>query len=490
MSVSLKSGLSSDVATVGATSKGLYSELKDSSGNDIAKGHREQIPTTQEALLIAGKNDDIAVMLRVDRKGNQLMGNYIPELVENYEGATVNVQKWTATVSGFAQAQTTAGGINITNTGSTTSGAHSILQSQRLFSRFPRVPLQIKRRLRHSMVANSVLDFGFGVPATSTLIVPNGVMFRITSSGTIQGVITANSSEVAIGSLVSTVASNGNSIGGNLNMSNSYYTSNYFVYDVILDDDNAVFTVQDTFTGEVIGKLSLLVPNSVYKAWGATALPAYIRVFNSAIPASTPIVIESEMQILSLDWRLTPDMPQVAGSLGLSAGRNPFTGAQLENHTNSTAPTSATLSNTAAGYTTLGGRFQFAAVAGAVTDYALFGFTVPAGSRFICEGVTINAYNTGAAVATTTTVLEWSAGFNSSAVSLATANIVRRQIGTQSFAVGAAIGAAATPIDINFITPEVVESGRFLHIILNMPIGTATASQVIRGQVLVKGRFI
>lgn len=78
-------------------------------------------------------------------------------------------------------------------------------------------------------------------------------------------------------------------------------------------------------------------------------------------------------------------MSQAAGNLSMSAGRNPFTGAQLENHTNSTAPTSATLSNTAAGYTTLGGRFQFAAVAGAATDYALFGFQVPAGSKFLCE---------------------------------------------------------------------------------------------------------
>jgi len=183
-------------------------------------------------------------------------------------------------------------------------------------------------------------------------------------------------------------------------------------------------------------------------------------------------------------------MSQAAASLGMSAGRNPYTGAQTENHTNSTAPVSATLSNTAAGYATLGGRFQFIAPAGAVTDFALFGFAVPVGSRFICEGVRIESYNTGAAVATTATVLEWAVGFNSSAVSLATANIVRRQCGVQSFAIGAAIAAPAPAIDITFATPEAVESGRFLHVILNVPIGTATASQIIRGQVSVKGRFI
>lgn len=92
----------------------------------------------------------------------------------------------------------------------------------------------------------------------------------------------------------------------------------------------------------------------------------------------------------------------------MTAGRNPFTGAQLENHVNSTAPTSATLSNTAAGYATLGGRFQFAAVAGAATDYALFAIAVPTGSKFLCEGIHIELYNTVVAVATTPTIFEWS----------------------------------------------------------------------------------
>lgn len=490
MGVTVKSGVSSDVATVGATSKGLYAELKDSQGNDIAKQQREQIPTTQEALMIAGKNDEIAVMMRVDRKGNQLMGNYVPELIENFEGATVNVQKWSPASTTFVPTQTTLGGYSFNSTTLTTLSAVSILQSQRLFYKLPRVPMQLKTRLRHSMVSGAIADFGWGVPATTTLIVPNGVCFRLTNSGQLQGVMTVNSVEIAIANIVSMVASNGNSVGGNLNMSNAYYTSNYFVYDIIIDDDNAVFTVQDTLTGEIIGKLSLPVPNNQIKMWGATALPVYYRLFNNTAPASAPVFILTELQALSLDWRLTPDMSQAAGNLGLSAGRNPFTGAQLENHTNSTAPTSATLSNTAAGYTTLGGRFQFAAVAGAVTDFALFGFQVPAGSKFLCEGIHIETYNTVVAVATTATVLEWSMGFNSSAVSLATANIIRRQVGVQTFPVGAAVGATATPIDVTFQTPEVVESGRFLHVILNVPIGTATATEVFRGVVMIKGRFI
>lgn len=464
--------------------------INDSAGNRVGKQQREQLTSTSEFLPMAIKNDDISVGLRGDRKGNILIGNYIPEIQENFEGATVNVQKWTPANTTFAPTQATLTGYNFNPTSLTTASAVSILQSQRLLTKLPRVPLQLKSRIRHSMVAGSVADFGFGVPTTTTLIVPNGTMFRMTSSGIIKGVVTFNSVETAIGDIISTVSSNGNTVGAALNMSAAYYTSGYFVYDIVVDDDNAVFTIQDTLTGEVIGKLSLTVPKDQLKMWGATSLPVYHRVFNSVAPTTGPVFICTELQALSLDWRLTPDMPQIAASLGLSSGRNPFTGAQLENHTNSTAPVSATLSNTAAGYTTLGGKFQFAAVAGAVTDYALFGFQVPAGSRFICEGITINTRNTVVAVATTATTLEWAMGFNSSAVSLATANIIRKQVGTQVFAIGAAAEAVAPTIDVTFTTPEVVESGRFLHVILTIPVGTATATEIFRGQVMIKGRFI
>ncbi len=474
----------------GDSNGSMFARLKDAAGNGIGKLHRALIPATQEALMVAVKNDQMAVMQRGDRKGNQIIGNYIPELQENFEGATVNVQKWSPAAATFVAAQTTLAGYNFNSTNLTTVSAYAILQSQRLFSKIPRVPLQIKWRKRHSMVSGAIADFGFGVPATTTLIVPNGTMFRLTNSGVVQGVITYNSVEIAIGNVISQVASNGNTIGGNLNMSASYYTSNYFVYDLIIDDDNAVFTIQDTQTGEMIGILSLPVPVAYQKMWGATALPCYDRIFNNTAPASAPVYLLTEMQVLSTDWNLSPDMSQIAASLNLSAGRQPFTGAQNENHANSAAPASATLSNTAAGYTTLGGKFQFVAVAGAETDYALFGFTVPAGSRFLCEGVHIELYNTVVAVATTPTIFEWAMGFNSSAVSLATANIIRRQIGCQNFQVGAGVGASATPLDVLFGTPEVVESGRFVHVILKMPVGTATATEIFRGQVLVRGRFI
>jgi hypothetical protein len=171
------------------------------------------------------------------------------------------------------------------------------------------------------------------------------------------------------------------------------------------------------------------------------------------------------------------------------AFRLPTDNSQTANHTNSTSPASATLANATAGYATLGGRWQFAAVAGAATDYALFAFQVPTGFRFFLRRVSISTVNTGAAVATTAHIFDWSLGVKSTAIDLATASLRRIPLGIQALLSGAAIGAVANDLNREFDPPIVIDAGEYIHIILQMPVATATASQVIRGDVVVDGYF-
>ena len=230
-------------------------------------------------------------------------------------------------------------------------------------------------------------------------------------------------------------------------------------------------------------------------------LPYAARIVTSAgAPLSAP-----SLQVASVTTYLTASNINMPGPHQLSGGgrgayQSPTTTfTQTANHANSTSPTSATLSNTAAGYTTLGGRYQFAAPAGAATDFALFGYQVPTGLQLRVTGIRISACNTGAAVATTATILDWGIAANSSAVSLATTDALgpppttwqprRIPLDTQGFIIGAAIGACAPTIVHQFTTPVVVDSGRFFHVIVQVPVGTATASQVIRGDVMVEGYF-
>lgn len=174
---------------------------------------------------------------------------------------------------------------------------------------------------------------------------------------------------------------------------------------------------------------------------------------------------------------------------GRGSHLNPSTGASTVNHANSASPTSATLANATAGYATLGGRWQFAAVGGAATDYALFGFQVPSGSKLYVTGIAISTVNTGAAVATSATILDWSVSANSTSVDLGAGAPRRVTVGTQALLSGAAIGAMANDVVRGFDPPLYVASGNFFHVILQMPVGTATASQVLRGDVQVNGWF-
>lgn len=169
---------------------------------------------------------------------------------------------------------------------------------------------------------------------------------------------------------------------------------------------------------------------------------------------------------------------------------------QLANHANSTSPVAATLSNTAAGYAKLGGRYSFASIAGAATDYALFAYQVPSTARLFITGIRIDAMVTGAANATTATILDWGLGINATAVSLATADSGavwaprRIPLGMMGCLAAAAIGQKLDPqIEVNFPTPLVVEASRYVHVILQIPVMTATASEVIRGDVMINGYF-
>lgn len=169
---------------------------------------------------------------------------------------------------------------------------------------------------------------------------------------------------------------------------------------------------------------------------------------------------------------------------------SPVDGTSIVNHTNSAAPASAALSNTTPSYTTLGGKFQFAAVAGGETDNILFSFQVPAGFRMWVEGIRISALlNMGATVATTPSTVEWAAAIGAAA-SLADGSQRRSELGIQSLPVGAVIGATSGADIVRFFDPAwVLNPLQFMGIILKNVVGTATGSQIIRGQVDFTGFF-
>jgi hypothetical protein len=182
------------------------------------------------------------------------------------------------------------------------------------------------------------------------------------------------------------------------------------------------------------------------------------------------------------------------------ANADPSSGSQLTNISNSLAPSLASLSNTTASYSTLGGQFSFNIPTGAETDYCLFAYQVPSTSVLRITDVIINTRASGSTNTNNQCSIEWSIAVNSSGASLATTPNppIRTSIGVQTNGVNGGllggsigIGNTYTPsnVSLSFKVPLICEASRYVQIITKIPIGTSASNQQIRGTVTILGYF-
>lgn len=474
MGIILIGGTSGASQDVDATPKAARGIIYDANGNVLSRQDKSSYPATPAGIPMLGKyRDTIARIPRVSASGNLGILNDEFLLYDPIEGSAVNTNIWTQSTSTFTIAQATHAITLNSGAGSTTSGAFAIHTSNRQFLKVPGSPLIYRTRARVNWFANAVAEFGFGTPSGVTTTISDGAFFRKTTAGQLQAVVSFGGTETT----------------QNLGAIN---ITDFYDYHIIVDEQYVQFIVIDstgTIVSDVIQNIGVVTQAFI---WSVTHLPVFYRLYNNTAPATPPTLVIGGISVVTKDISTNKNWASQMASLTKNVVTSPTTFAQLANWANSAAPASATLSNTAAGYTTLGGLWQFAAVAGAATDYALFGFANPTPYQMYVTGIKIDSLVTGAAIATTATILQWGIAVNSSAVSLATAGTyppMRVPIGLQGFIVGAAIGTTPNSVIYAPNTPWVVEPGRFFHIILTVPVGTATASQVIRGTAMVEGYF-
>lgn len=429
----------------------------------------------------SGLSTPLARAAQVTKRGNLAVGMSNLLWQDNWCHGVINTSAYQAIVA-TATITFSAGYIVFNGGNSVASAAVARLQTYRTFQLNGGFGLKFECRARLALtpVSSNVIEFGFGYAAT-TVTPTDGVYFKYNASAALQGVTNINGTETTV-DLSFTPAAN-----------------EVYHYEIVVHPDVVEFWINDELYGTISRSAS--APHATL----AMALPVLIREYNSAGTSSAQRFEMSQLTVSTMDLVSNRQWPEVQAGMELGGYNAPHgaTAGQTANYANSAAPASATLSNTAAGYTTLGGQWQFAAVAGAETDYALFAYQVPAGSsvlpgkNLVVRGIHIETFNMGAAVATTTTTLQWGLGIGSTAVSLATADSAsagtraprRLALGAQSLPVAAAIGATATPVDVKFTSPLYVAAGTFIHVILKMPVGTATASQIVRGVVAIDATF-
>lgn len=463
--------------------------LYDFAGNLVTPANRAALLETTGGLVHAGKDYKLSRTLRASSIGNlQLGGDETFMLLDAFEGTTRNLNQWIETIATAVSSQTVAVGLTLNSGNSVTSGQGVLESSNRQFPLVARASLVFRARLRLQGTTNCFEEFGFSDQASATTALHNnGVFFRRDGAGSLQPILAFNGVETA-GSTMSGVN-----------------TTDYNWFEIWLEDDRATF--------QVFSVSGVLLASQVMErgATGAgagaptqarmfvvTHLPAMLRVYNSGAAGTAPQIVINHCSVTFIDGFSQRDHEIMMAGMGYDGLTSPTAFTQLANFANSADPASATLSNTAAGYTTLGGKFQFVVLAGAVTDYALFGWQNPSPYTFYCRGISISqlvvkSLTTGL---TAPIIIAWGAAFNSSAVSLATAapySPMKLALGQQSrggTAVAAVGDTVGGDIYMQFMTPKVVQPGKFLHLIMQIPIlAVAGTTCVLYGHAAVDGFF-
>lgn len=414
---------------------------------------------------------------------------------ETFSGAALNSAQWSSTVTTMTTAVAAAYlALNAGNSVATSAVAR--VQSYRSFPLAPggtlTLTVPIKIAAASVGIANCTWEIGFFI-ASGITAPTDGVFLRMNASGELRLVASFGGAETQSSPIAFTTTPTG--------WDSAVLPVNADREILLVVTASEVFL---WFNDTLIATLEQPAAQPTFKQ--AQSLPVSFRIYNASggAPSSTTQLLIGPMAVTTSGLSNTLSIAETATMMGAGGyqGQSGGTMGSTANWANSAAPAAATLSNTAAGYATFGGQFSFAAPAGAETDFALFAFLVPViaanahNKNLMIYGVRIDAVNAGAAVATTATVLQWALGVGSTAVSLATAEAAtakaRRVIplGIQSWIVGAAIGAPVESVRHTFTGGVLAEPGTYVHAILKVPVGTATASQTIRGTVTFDAYYV
>lgn len=483
----IQSGLDTTVLTVDPTSKAARVSIYGADGSVIGVVDKSAIALgVQPGLLNAGADGKLARLVQVGSGGAIKVEDSDLFLYDAVEGAAYDSNKWIQTATTQTITQAVATGTLYNASAITTLNTGIQLVSNRTFPRVLRSPLLFRSKQRHTAhFTNHLIETGFGAPATAiTVSAGQGAFWRKDGAGQYVPVISVGSSEI-----LGTPISNATFIA-------SVAATDYAWFEVIIYDDRVQFTIL-TQDGVKVNEQVIYLAGTSVSNLNATHLQAFTRSYQLTAPASAVQIYVYGTAVYQLYSPNTRTSRESQSGMGYSSIQSPTAYTQLANYGNSTAPTARTLANTTAGEATLGGLIRANAMAaGPATDLILFAFLVPAPYTFYFTGIQIPApINEVAAVATTATVFQYGMAFGSSAVSLATAGTYPpMRVGLAGFhtaPVALAVGGifSGNTIDWRPGAPIAVAGGRYVHVIVKCPVGTATATETFQWSIPIDGWF-
>jgi len=399
-------------------------------------------------------------------------GTDTPLWSESFNYTAQNTNNWglgltTMTVS-FA-----SGYLSLNSGSSVASGAVARIISYRYFPLYGEQGVSFRATciITQTPQTSNIIEMGFGVAPASTAAVTDGILFRYSTGGILQGVLNFNGAETT-----ATLPTPTSGVD-HIYMIRADVTATEFWVDGVLQATIATPAGQ---SGPCLNPYQ----------------PIFFRNANSAATAVAQVLRIAEVHLFARDVPLAKSWPSILAGMGQNAnvGGNGETQGSTAQHANNTTPAAATPTNTTAALGTgFGGQFQMNAQAAAATDFIVQSYQNPSWSvnipakTILIYGVKIAPLNLGAAVATTATSILWTLNVGHSNVSLATTEAAntkaprRIELGISSWLVGAAVGAQPQNGDVwvPFTVPLVVYPGEFVAVSAKFLAGTATASQVI-----------
>ena len=427
---------------------------------------------------MVGVDNNVARLVRVGSWGELRTASATLLWHDAFEVANINAW-WTQLLTTMTAVQAT-GVLTLNNSSITTLNTAAIVISKRQFAKVPKTPLvcRYNARITANVAGNRTLvEMGFGTPGGITAIISDGAFFRWRADGTLAVCLSYNGTEQVTQVLAQGIVN----------------TLNYYAYEIIADDLYVRFIVSDS-AGTPIVDTQLAMTASVPALWSVSHLPTFARVYVDATGGGTAIQLKiAAHSVQMLDEMTNTSWGEQLASVGRTATQHPQTQAQTPQMANAAAPGSATPSNTASAYATLGGEYAAAATLGGESVLSLFGYTVPAPYTLYVRAIHIPKPVVQGATIATVPLLQWFVAYNASSTNLSTATgVIRVPLpGMMNTAAAAAAGTLFLGDSIIWTppTPIVCLPGTVLHIGYKSITGAATASLVYRGSVFVDGYF-
>jgi hypothetical protein len=421
------------------------------------------------------------------------------QFFEPFALITINSGTWSLTTSNMTVV-VGRGSATLNSNAILTSGSYAVLNTLRSFALYSsfetRVVFQMMIQTGAAagsaaplFIANTVWEVGLYI-ASGVSAPTDGVFVRMNDVGQMSLIASFNGTETS--AVVTTTDM-------------LPFTS--YQYEVNILPEHIELWIDNVLRASI--RVNVPAPFTVPGPTISPALPFTARVYNSGVAtqftrlAIGPIEISTGAMQNSTRFYDRVAMSEQGGYQTQSGNTTP---AQTANWTNSLVPGTAALANATASYTTMGGAFLFAAIAGAETDYCLFGFQVPADSvggmnrDLVIRAVRIRTEATGGNVAAAGAVFQWGIAVGSNAVSLATVETTttasavkgprRKALGMQGFPGSSVIGTRAQMINSFFgDSPLYCESGAFVQIILRVIVGTVGGGSLFRGTVDIDAQY-